>query len=77
MTERTIFIATEYIKLEQLLKLAGAFPTGGAAKEAILAGKVTVGGEPCRERGRKLRPGDRAQYSGVCYTIAAKTQEGA
>ena len=54
----TIPITTEYIKLQDLLKFAGAVETGGDAKRIIQEGRVTVNGETCTMRGKKLRPGD-------------------
>ena len=41
----TISITTEYIKLQDLLKLAAAVQTGGEAKLVIQEGDVTVNGE--------------------------------
>ena len=60
MESRQIKIHTEYIKLQDLLKFAGAVETGGDAKLIIQEGRVAVNGEPCLMRGKKLRPGDRA-----------------
>ncbi len=57
-------ISTEFIKLDALLKFAGLCDTGGQAKEDILAGLVTVNGEPCTQRGKKCRPGDKVTYGG-------------
>ena len=51
-------IRTEYIKLDQFLKFSGAAETGGHAKEIVAEGAVTVNGEVCLARGKKLRPGD-------------------
>lgn len=56
--DNTVNITTEYIKLDQLLKFAGAVAIGSEAKEIISAGKVTVNGEVCTMRGKKIRPGD-------------------
>lgn len=56
----TIMIPTEFIKLQDLLKFAGAVETGGDAKLIIQEGRVAVNGEVCTMRGKKLRPGDRA-----------------
>lgn len=47
---KQVFIHTEFIKLDSLLKFAGAVETGGEAKEVILAGKVSVNGAPCLMR---------------------------
>ena len=64
METRTIPIETEFIKLEALLKFSGLAETGGHAKELILDGQVTVNGEVCTQRGKKLRKGDQAVLSG-------------
>ena len=53
-------IQTPYIKLESLLKLAGAVGTGGEAKARIQDGEVRVNGQICTQRGKKLCPGDKA-----------------
>ena len=53
-----IEISTEYIKLDQLLKFSGIAENGGMAKEMILDGSVTVNGEICLMRGKKIRNGD-------------------
>ncbi|MEG1633430.1 MAG: RNA-binding S4 domain-containing protein [Oscillospiraceae bacterium] len=55
----TIAISTEFIKLDALLKYAGLCETGGEAKLAITDGLVTVNGEVCAMRGKKIRPGDK------------------
>ena len=59
-----ISIVTEYIKLDSLLKLAAIVGTGGEAKYVISEGMVTVNGEVCTQRGKKLRPGDRVSFAG-------------
>ena len=64
MGEERIKIETEFIRLDALLKFAGAVGTGGEAKLAIQNGEVTVNGETCTMRGKKLRPGDRAVLGG-------------
>ncbi len=53
-----IKIDTEFIKLDQLLKFSTAAPTGGIAKEMILDEIVSVNGEICTMRGKKIRSGD-------------------
>lgn len=54
---------TEYIKLDSLLKLAALVGTGGEAKYVISEGMVTVNGEVCTQRGKKLHPGDRVVFA--------------
>ena len=64
-----IEITTEYIKLQDLLKLAAAVQTGGEAKLVIQEGDVTVNGEVCTMRGNKLRPGDDVCFNGQHYAV--------
>ena len=67
----TIEITTEYIKLDQFLKFAGAAGTGGEAKNRIENGDVKVNGEVCLMRGKKLRAGDTVTVDGETYTVTA------
>ena len=64
METHEIKIHTEFIKVQDLLKFAGAVETGGDAKLIIQEGRVAVNGEVCAMRGKKLRPGDRAVIDG-------------
>ena len=66
----TITITTEYIQLQDLMKLASMVSTGGEAKQLIQDGQVLVNGEPCLQRGRKLRPGDDVYYQNRTCTPA-------
>lgn len=69
MQEDHIKINTEFIRLDALLKFAGAVGTGGEAKLAVQDGEVKVNGEVCTMRGRKLRPGDRAELDGRTLVV--------
>ncbi|MDD5953390.1 MAG: RNA-binding S4 domain-containing protein [Oscillospiraceae bacterium] len=66
-----IGIDTEFIRLDALLKLAGAVGTGGQSKLLIQDGQVKVNGEVCTMRGKKMRPGDRAELDGVIYEVTS------
>lgn len=66
---RNIQITTEFIRLDALLKLAGLCETGGHAKQLILSGEITVDGEVCLQRGRKIRPGMRVQFDAEQITV--------
>ena len=59
MNEQTVSITTEYIKLDQLLKFSGLAYSGSEAKDMILSEMVTIDGEVCTMRGKKIRPGDK------------------
>lgn len=67
-----VTISTEYIKLESAMKLANAAETGGMAKAVIQDGLVSVNGEVCLMRGKKLYPGDRFTFENVTYEICDK-----
>ena len=64
-----VVISTEFIKLQDALKFANAVPTGGVAKIEIQEGNVTVNGEVCTMRGKKLYPGDKFGFDGDSYLI--------
>ena len=66
----SIPITTEYIKLQDLLKLTALVSTGGEAKLAIEAGKASVNGETCTQRGKKIRAGDTVAFRGHELTVA-------
>ena len=53
-----VYIKTEFIKLNQLLKLAGVLDQGSDIKYLLETNAVRLNGEVIRERGRKIRPGD-------------------
>ncbi|MDD2956796.1 MAG: RNA-binding S4 domain-containing protein [Oscillospiraceae bacterium] len=67
---KTITIQTEFIKLQDLLKYANLVASGGEAKERIQQGEVTVNGEVCTMRGKKIRPGDDVCFAGEHYAAA-------
>lgn len=67
---KIISITTEFIKLQDLLKYASLVSSGGEAKLVIAGGAVTVNGEACTQRGKKLRPGDVVRYGGEELTVA-------
>ena len=62
---KTITIKEEFIKLGQAMKLAGMVDAGVEAKFAIQDGEVSVNGEECTQRGKKLYDGDTFTYQGV------------
>ena len=57
-------IKTEFIKLQQVLKLASIIDTGSDAKYYISEGMVKVNGVVATERGKKIRNGDIVEVSG-------------
>lgn len=65
-----ITITTEFIKLQDLLKVANLVGTGGEAKIVIQNGDVSVNGEVCTMRGKKIRPGDMVAFDGKELTVS-------
>lgn len=59
MEKINIDIKTEFIKLDQLLKFSAIAESGADAKDMVLSEMVSVNGEPCTMRGKKIRPGDK------------------
>lgn len=67
--EIPVVITSEFIKLESAMKLANIVPTGGSAKAEIQEGFVTVNGEVCTMRGKKLYDGDKFSFDGESFVI--------
>ena len=67
-------ITTEFIKLDQLLKFANIAESGAMAKEMIADEIVSVNGEICTMRGKKIRPGDVvvAEFEDEIFEITVK-----
>ena len=62
-------IETDFIKLDALLKFAGAVMSGGEAKTAVAGGCVKVNGETCLMRGKKIWPGDEVELDGEAFRV--------
>ena len=59
-----INIRDEFIKLGQLLKLAGTVGSGLEAKVEIINGNVKLNGNTELQRGKKVYPGDIVEFKG-------------
>jgi ribosome-associated protein len=68
---RKIDIKGDYIRLDALLKYACLVSSGGEAKALIQSGEVFITGEPCLQRGRKVRPGDVVRHGGDIIIVGA------
>lgn len=75
MTKTIIRITEPFIRLDNLLKLAGVTVTGGLAKMKIQAGEVKLNGETCLQRGKKLRVGDVVEVDEVQVSVAQEEPE--
>lgn len=72
MPKQEVPIDTAFIRLDALLKITGAAPTGGQAKRLIQGGEVKVRGVICTQRGRKLIPGDTVETADGSYEVTAR-----
>ncbi len=59
-----IQISTEYIKLQQILKLAQVLSQGADIKYYLQEELVTVNGELATQRGKKIYKGDVIEVEG-------------
>ena len=64
-----IRIRDDYIKLGQVLKLAGLVDSGVDAKMEIQEGFVKVNGEVELQRGRKIHVGDIIEFDGKMIKV--------
>lgn len=67
---KIIRIKTEYIELQQLLKMEDYISSGGQAKYYLMENEVYVNGELESRRGRKLRANDVIRIGKEEYQIA-------
>lgn len=70
--KKYIYINTEYITLDNALKLAGIVSTGGQAKMLIQDELIYVNNEICSMRGKKLKPGDTFKFEKNIYEVKSK-----
>lgn len=66
---KKVAITTDFIKLDQFLKLADITGSGGEARAFILENDIFVNGEKEERRGKKLRHGDTVTIHGREYEI--------
>lgn len=66
---KKLFIKEEFIRLDAALKFSGIVGTGGQAKMIIQDGLVSVNGDICTMRGKKLRSGDTVEFENFNFVI--------
>ncbi len=66
---KELFIKEEFIRLDSALKFSGVVGTGGQAKMVIKDGLVSVNGEVCTMRGKKLRNNDTVKFENSVFVI--------
>lgn len=73
--DNKVKIKTIFIKLDNMMKIAGGVETGGEAKVIIQNGHVKVNGEVCTMRGKKMRNGDFFEFRGEKCVLEAPVEE--
>lgn len=66
---KEIIVNPPFIKLEQFLKFSGAAETGGQAKLLIQNKEVSVNGEICIMRGKKLFVNDEVEIKNERFKV--------
>lgn len=61
----------EYIRLCDLLKLAGIADSGGRGKQLVAEGGVTVNGQPENRKTAKIRAGQTVECGGTRVVVTA------
>ncbi len=71
MNEIEFKLIGEYVELNQLLKLTGVCPSGGAGKLRVAAGDVTVDGQVELRKTCKIRAGQVVAVDDLKIRVAA------
>ncbi|MCP4187518.1 MAG: RNA-binding S4 domain-containing protein [Gammaproteobacteria bacterium] len=68
-------LESEFVELFKILKFEGVTESGGAAKQAIADGMVSVNGEIETRKRKKISAGDHIEVSGQTIEVVGKTGE--
>jgi len=68
-------LESEFVELYKILKFEGVAESGGAAKQAIADGLVSVNGEVETRKRKKISAGDSIQVSGQSIEVVGKSQQ--
>ena len=71
ITKIDFALSGEYVEVNQLLKLAGACDSGGAGKQLVAEGRVSVDGQPEARKTAKIRAGQVVRCGGLQITVVA------
>lgn len=71
MQRVSVELTSEFIELNQLLKLAGLVDSGGAGKHVVASGAVKVDGKQELRKTAKIRAGQQVAVGDVRITVTA------
>jgi ribosome-associated protein len=69
MTTTTFELTSEFIELNQLLKLVGVVDSGGAGKHVVASGAVSVDGKKELRKTAKIRSGQVVKLGDVKISV--------
>jgi len=69
MQKTTFELTSEFVELNQLLKLVGLCDSGGAGKNIVASGVVSVDGKQELRKTAKIRAGQRVTVGDVQITV--------
>ena len=68
-------LESEFVELYKILKFEGVAESGGAAKQAIADGLVSVNGEVETRKRKKISAGDHIEVSGQSIEVVGKNEQ--
>ena len=77
MQTSTFELTSEFIEVNQLLKLSGLVDSGGAGKNLVASGVVSVDGKKELRKTAKIRAGQTVSVGDVRIRVIAGTADGA
>lgn len=66
-------LESEFVELYKILKFEGIADSGGAAKQVIADGLVSVNGEVETRKRKKISAGDQIEVDGQSIEVVGKT----
>lgn len=77
MQKLTFALNAEFVEVNQLLKLSGLVDSGGAGKNLVASGAVSVDGKKELRKTAKIRAGQTVSVGDVRISVIAGNADGA
>lgn len=77
MQKLTFELNSEFVEINQLLKLSGLVDSGGAGKNLVASGVVSVDGKKELRKTAKIRAGQTVSVGDVRISVTAGAADGA
>jgi ribosome-associated protein len=77
MQKLTFELNSEFVEVNQLLKLSGLVDSGGAGKNLVASGAVSVDGKKELRKTAKIRAGQTVSVGDVRISVIAGNADGA